>query len=78
MTWVVLIVTAVVLIGFDVYVYVRGKGETKAKETISRRILRFSQQHPVLPFAFGVLMGHFFWPQPIEPCEPPAVEQVEQ
>ena len=70
-TWVVLIVTAIGLIVWDIVVYVQGRGETKAKATISRRILRFSQRHIVLPFAFGVLMGHFFWPQPIDPCEPP-------
>ena len=31
--------------------------------TISRRILLWSQQFPLIPFAAGVLIGHLFCPQ---------------
>jgi hypothetical protein len=29
-------------------------------DTISEIVWKFAK-HPILPFAFGVLMGHFFW-----------------
>lgn len=31
--------------------------------TISRVILDWSHDWPVVPFLFGVLAGHLFWPQ---------------
>jgi hypothetical protein len=30
-------------------------------DTISEIIWRIAKGYPILPFAFGVLMGHFFW-----------------
>lgn len=30
-------------------------------DTISEIVWRISSQRPILPFAIGVLCGHFFW-----------------
>jgi hypothetical protein len=56
--WILFAVT-IALIAWDVHVAtnaVRG-------DTISELILFWAHQHPTLPFAFGILMGHLFWPQ---------------
>lgn len=29
--------------------------------TISEVMLKYALQHPIIPFAFGVLCGHLFW-----------------
>jgi hypothetical protein len=34
--------------------------------TISRVVLQWSQNNPLIPFAFGIVCGHLFWPQPVE------------
>lgn len=52
-----LIACALVLIAWDVWLYL---SPPKA-DTISRVIADASSEHPLLPFAFGVLAGHFFW-----------------
>jgi len=57
-----LIGVAVLLISWDIYVAFFNK-TPNSKDTISGVVLGFAQKHPVIPFAFGVLMGHFFWPQ---------------
>lgn len=61
----ILILAAVtaVLIGWDVYVWQSpGSGDT-----ISEVVLGWAKKTVVLPFAFGFLMGHLFWPQrPLE------------
>lgn len=53
---------ALLLIAWDVYVAFFNR-EPNAKDTISGIVLGFARRHPLVPFAFGVLMGHFFWPQ---------------
>jgi hypothetical protein len=42
---------------YDVIALLAGGTET----TISAVIISWSKVYPILPFAFGVLMGHFFW-----------------
>lgn len=54
----VLIAVAVILIAWDIYVACCGTDG----DTISEVMLFFSK-HPIIPCGFGVLMGHFFWPQ---------------
>lgn len=49
---------AVALIGWDIYAAL-----SPTQPTISILMLVTAQKHPLLPFGFGVLMGHFFWPQ---------------
>ena len=47
--------TAVVWIGYDVFA-----GLTwGASSTISETIWHLSQSYPIIPFGFGLLMGHF-------------------
>ena len=58
MTIGILIAVTLFLIGWDVWVYFSpGEGDTISE------VLLFFSTHPILPFSFGVLMGHFFWPQ---------------
>lgn len=54
-----IIVMAVIflLIIYDIYAYSQG-GQ---KATISWLIYDSSHEHPLIPFATGVLCGHFFW-----------------
>jgi hypothetical protein len=54
----ILVVVTALLIGWDIWVAVNNE----EGDTISE-ILLWVGEHPVLPFAFGVLMGHLFWPQ---------------
>ena len=63
----IIVATAALLIGWDIFVAVTPQGG----DTISEVLLTFARRHPALPFAFGVLMGHLFWPQQIicEKCE---------
>ncbi len=37
---------------------------TASGDTISEVVWRISER-PLVPFAFGLLMGHFFWPRRI-------------
>ena len=54
--WFILSSVAVIVL-YDIYaVYVGG-----LKATISWIIYEEAHNQPMIPFAFGVLMGHFFW-----------------
>ena len=55
----ILVAFVAVLIAWDVYVALTPEDG----DTISEVTLSFAQLHPVLPFVFGVVMGHLFWPQ---------------
>ena len=56
-TILVLGVSTVVLVAWDIWVAVRPpKGDT-----ITSIIRGWATKHPVVPFALGVLMGHLFW-----------------
>jgi riboflavin transporter FmnP len=39
------------------------KKSTKTEYTISYVIAKTSLKNPIIAFAFGMLMGHFFWAQ---------------
>lgn len=39
-------------------------GSSARGDTISEVVWRISER-PLVPFAFGLLMGHFFWPRRI-------------
>ena len=54
---------AVLLVGFDVWLATRNPPDA----TISRSIADWSLDHPIVPFAVGVVLGHIFWPQPYTP-----------
>lgn len=65
-TLAVMIACAVALIAWDIYV--AHKDKTDEHNTISETLNRQARLHPLIPFAFGVLAGHFFWTQYI--CAP--------
>lgn len=60
-TILVMLGCAILLIAWDIIVVVRDK--PTEHDTISEIIARQGRLHPIIPFAFGVLMGHFFWTQ---------------
>jgi hypothetical protein len=49
------IITALLWLLWDVYVYI------SKKETISQFIVKSAWYSPLAPFVFGFLMGHWFW-----------------
>jgi hypothetical protein len=38
-------------------------GKTSLSIAQIKEVLDTAGKHPVIPFAFGCLMGHLFWPQ---------------
>lgn len=59
---IVIVSMATCLACFDLFVYLYYGTEP----TLSAIILEWSQAYPILPFVFGVLCGHLFWPQYLE------------
>lgn len=59
-TWIIL-VTAVVWIVWDIYLYRKMQNDRNVW-TISMILTNFSWYNPALPFIAGFLMGHWFWP----------------
>jgi hypothetical protein len=57
-TQIILVAVTFGLIGYDIYVAVK-----QPNATISAVIKEVALKAPMIPFAFGVLVGHFFWPQ---------------
>jgi hypothetical protein len=56
--WIILFWTGIVLILiYEVYAIVNKNDG----DTISEMIWEVSVKRPLIPFAFGFLMGHFFW-----------------
>ena len=56
MTIAILIITAVLLIGYGTWAAV-----TKKQATISSIITKYSFKYPIIPFVMGVLIGHWLW-----------------
>jgi len=59
-TQIVVIVAVLAIVCYDVFAYFAHGVDT----TISRVVLGWSKQWPVIPFGVGVVSGHLFWPQP--------------
>jgi len=58
-TIIVTLAAAAGLIAWDIY------AESQAEQdTISDIIATWAKESPILACAFGVLMGHWFWPNP--------------
>lgn len=57
MTTIIIIAATVILIGYDVFAFIFAGADA----TISVVIWEASKDFPMVPFGFGVLMGHFFW-----------------
>jgi len=55
----ILITVTIALVIWDIFM----AGNPTEGDTISEIILSFSFSNPSIPFAFGCLMGHLFWPQ---------------
>jgi ABC-type uncharacterized transport system YnjBCD permease subunit len=53
--WIIVITVSVVAV-IDIGLALSGGKNA----TISVQITQWSKQYPIIPFAFGVLMGHFF------------------
>ena len=64
LTLVYVLTVLVVSIVFDAIMYCRGGWQA----TISYLVLTRSGRYRIIPFALGVLVGHWLWPQP-EPRE---------
>lgn len=56
LTAIILVSVTILLIGYDIFAAMHGNDST-----ISLVIQTISNRHAIIPFAFGVLMGHFFW-----------------
>tara|TARA_Y100000114_G_C11748592_1_gene322987 strand:- start:90 stop:290 length:201 start_codon:yes stop_codon:yes gene_type:complete len=54
----IIVAIIVVITVWDVAVVSMGRPDT----TISAVILKLSKEHPMIPFALGVVIGHLFWP----------------
>lgn len=54
----VLLGILVALVGYDVVVACLGQ-----PPTISERVWYWSKLYPIVPFAAGLLVGHFWWRQ---------------
>lgn len=59
LTVAILVLVALILIVYDIYVVVK----TGFDATISWVIYSNAKLYPIIPFAMGVLCGHFFWSQ---------------
>ena len=55
--WLILILLFVITL-WDIFAFIHGGAEA----TISHLLLSASDGRPIIPFCFGVLMGHLFWP----------------
>ena len=56
-TTIIMIVTVIGLVGWDIYVAATPVGG----DTISEIIRQSAKNHPMIPFVLGVLIGHWFW-----------------
>lgn len=60
-TKVILVVLAAFLVIYDIVALWLGGWDA----TISVVLLTWARSYPILPFAFGVVCGHLFWPQKV-------------
>jgi hypothetical protein len=56
-TAIILVIVAGLLIVWDIYL----AAAPPTGDTISEVIRDFAYRHPIIPFAIGVLIGHWFW-----------------
>ncbi len=62
LTLLIMGITAIFLIVFDVYIIAK-KG---TQESISAHVIRGSKKYPLIVLVFGILLGHLFWSMPTE------------
>ena len=58
LTIILILVAIVTLGGWDIYV----ASNEASGDTISEIILEASLRRPIIPFVFGIVCGHLFWP----------------
>lgn len=56
-TKVFILLTVLVIAGYDGYAIVKGGFET----SISHTMIEWSYKYPIFTFSIGVVMGHLFW-----------------
>lgn len=54
------IVIVISVVGWCTYTAIMG-GNGQPGDTISEVIARAGREHPLIPFALGVVIGHWFW-----------------
>jgi len=57
MTTIFVIASTVIIIAYDIYA-----AADRDELTISQLMNRSARKWPMIPFAWGVLIGHWFWP----------------
>jgi hypothetical protein len=57
MTTKILVAASAALIAYDLY----AAATPEQGDTISEVVARASRRRPIIAFAAGVIMGHFFW-----------------
>ena len=58
-TQIIVILSVLFIIIFDIIIYkMRG-----VESTVSRIVLYWAKEYPIIPFAVGVVIGHLFWAQ---------------
>lgn len=62
-TIIVIVSVTLLILAYDVFALRKSE---KTEYTISYVIAQTSLRNPIIPFAFGVLMGHFFFFQCIQ------------
>lgn len=62
-TYILIALTVVIWVAYDVFAVLEYGNEA----TISVRMLRLGKAYPIIPFATGVLVGHF-WASQIAIC----------
>lgn len=65
--WILLAIT-LCLIGYDAYLC----ANREENDTISEVITNSSKRYLLVPFLFGLLMGHFFWSQHLKEDKEPS------
>ena len=55
--WMIVVGVTVILAVWDIFL----AADTKEGNTISEVIRKKAGKYPTIPFAFGFLMGHWFW-----------------
>jgi hypothetical protein len=55
-TEIFIVLSIIIILGFDIFLVLKyGKDKT-----ITHVIIKYSKLWPIIPFAFGFLMGHFY------------------
>jgi len=64
-TWTQRLMGGVVIASMSAWAYAQYRGMTDGQEggTLSEMVWAGTKASPLVPFAMGMLMGHWFWPK---------------